>query len=77
MMKRVLAATAVAIGLCALWSTLVVAWAFRGALTPIAPRSDAVAFMAAAVERVKGDWQLRARDDRRWTHVRFIFLLRR
>jgi CubicO group peptidase (beta-lactamase class C family) len=54
MMKRVLAATAVAIGLCALWSTLVVAWAFRGALTPIAPRGDAVAFMAAAVERVKG-----------------------
>jgi CubicO group peptidase (beta-lactamase class C family) len=52
-MKRVLAATAVAIALCALWSTLVVTWALRGVQTPIATRGDAKAFMAAAVERVK------------------------
>jgi hypothetical protein len=54
MTKRVLAAAAVAIGLCALWSTLVVTWALRAALTPIAPHGDASGFMAAAVERVKG-----------------------
>jgi CubicO group peptidase (beta-lactamase class C family) len=54
MTKRVLAAAAVAIAVCALWSTLVVTWAFQGVLTPIATRGDASAFMAAAVERVKG-----------------------
>jgi CubicO group peptidase (beta-lactamase class C family) len=54
MTKRVVAAAAVAIALCALWSTLVVTWALRGVLTPIATRGDASAFMAAAVERVKG-----------------------
>src|SRR5215470_7060579 len=43
----------VAIALCALWSTLVVTWALRGVSTPIAPRGDARAFMAAAIERVK------------------------
>jgi CubicO group peptidase (beta-lactamase class C family) len=53
-MKRVLVAAAVAIALCALWSTLVVTWALRGALTPIATRGDASAFMASVVERVKG-----------------------
>ena len=53
MTKRVLAAAAVAIALIALWSWLVVTWALRGVSTPIAPRGDARAFMAAAAERVR------------------------
>jgi CubicO group peptidase (beta-lactamase class C family) len=54
MTKRVLAAAAVPIALCAFWSILIVTWALQGALTPIATRGDTRAFMAAAVERVKG-----------------------
>ena len=53
MIKRALVVAAVAIALCSLWSTLVVTWALRGVSTPIAPRGDARAFMAAAIERVK------------------------
>ena len=54
MTKRVLAAAAVAIVLCGLWSTLVVTWALCGVSTPVATRGDPRAFMAAAVERVNG-----------------------
>src|SRR5215475_2700791 len=53
MTKRLLAAAAVAIAFCALWSTLVVIWALHGALSPIATRGDAHSFMAAAGERIK------------------------
>lgn len=53
MMKRVLAAVAVAIALCVLWATLVVTWVLGRVLTPIAIRGDTGAFVAAAVERVK------------------------
>ena len=54
MMKRALAAAAIATALCALWSALVVTWALKGMWTPIATRDDASAFMAAAIERVNG-----------------------
>jgi CubicO group peptidase (beta-lactamase class C family) len=53
MTKRLLAAAAVAIAFCALWSTLVIVRALQD-LTPLATRGDPKAFMAAGVGRVKG-----------------------
>jgi CubicO group peptidase (beta-lactamase class C family) len=52
-MKRLLAAAALAVGLCAIWSMLVATVALQGWWTPLATRGDARAFMAAAGERVK------------------------
>jgi CubicO group peptidase (beta-lactamase class C family) len=69
MTRRLLAAAAVAIALCALWSTLVAAWALRGVSIPIATRGDTKAFMAAAAERAKdagiGNCALVLIEDRR------------
>jgi CubicO group peptidase (beta-lactamase class C family) len=53
MMKRALPAAALAVGLCAIWSMLVVTVALQGWSTPLAMRGDARAFIAAAGERVK------------------------
>jgi CubicO group peptidase (beta-lactamase class C family) len=49
MMKRILAASAVAVAFCALWATLVVIVALQE--TPIATRGDARVFIRAAGER--------------------------